>query len=154
LQLGASPDLALSGGHPKFPPDLRAHSCPVISLGVAEITRWLASSMKVSDGRTYRMVDGTIQCPKLYGVSKRFLQQLSRFTFQGGSSSLVRFPSLHRYHEQKKSNPYLLFGDLGIARPRIVFVCAEAGAATRAVRVARFLIPIGIVFSRATSSFF
>jgi hypothetical protein len=66
---------------------------------------------------------------------------------------------LHRYHEQKKSNPYLLFGDLGIARPRIAFVLRKSGAATiaaataKAVIVARFLIPIGIVFSQRNSSF-
>jgi hypothetical protein len=57
---------------------------------------------------------------------------------------------LHRYHEQKKSNPYLLFGDLGIARPRIVFGLRKSGAATiaaataRAVSVARFLIRSGL----------
>src|SRR6476661_1186393 len=94
------------------------------------------------------------------GVSKCFLQQLSRFTFEGGSSSLGRWPSLHRYQGQKKSNPYLVFGVLGIARPWIVFVLRrgvrrdDCSIAATAVRLARFMIPIGIVFSRAISTFF
>lgn len=40
LQLGAGPHLSLGGGHPKFPPDLHAHSPPVSSVSVAEIARW------------------------------------------------------------------------------------------------------------------
>jgi hypothetical protein len=44
---------------------------------------------------------------------------------------------LHRYHEQNKSNPHLLFGDLGIARPRIVFVLRKSGAATIAAATAK-----------------
>jgi hypothetical protein len=42
-------------------------------------------------------------------------------------ASLGRWPSLYRYHEQKKSNPYRLLGDFGIGRPRIVFVLRRGG---------------------------
>ena len=62
-QLRAGPVLPLSGGHPQLRHDLHARSCPVSSPSVAD-TRADRVFDEGFDGRTYRMVDATVQCPR------------------------------------------------------------------------------------------
>jgi hypothetical protein len=61
-RLGAGPHLTLRGRHSQPPPDLRAvPSSPLSSAKVEVTARRYASSMNVADGRTYRMVELTVQ---------------------------------------------------------------------------------------------
>lgn len=61
-QLGPGPHFALGRGHPQSPLDPHARSSsPLSSARVVVTARRYASSMKVADGRTYRIVDPTVQ---------------------------------------------------------------------------------------------